>query len=677
MWEVATVNEAFLKVSGRGDAVVWQWHANGVAWRSITSAEVYGRVRVLAGALEQWGVGKGDRVALLSENRWEWPVVDFAVLALGAVDVPLYLTLTVEQVGYMLHDSGAKVAVVSNREQYDKVMAAGDLPDLRTIVVLDELNEPTPEDQQPIPFGNDKQKEEGQGDDPRKNVAPHLVLWRNVMAGAAALEGRDAAFDARVREVRPEDLATIIYTSGTTGEPKGVMLTHGNLASNFSLSTKPFGFDATDSCISFLPLSHSTARHLDYALMCDGVTIAYCPKFDQLAAAMKAVRPTILVAVPRVYEKIRHGVEGKSHGVKKRIFKWALDVGRKYRPTTLTGDKPRDPSWFGAARLIGFLALFGDLCLPRELTRRHRPLFDTLSLILVAYFVFLLFVIGRKAKWEMADKLVFSKIREAFGGRVKAFVSGGAPLGMDTAGWFADVGIRILEGYGLTETSPVIGVNTPVRSRIGTVGPVLSNVEVRFAEDGELEVRGPSVFPGYWNKPQETAETFTADGWLKTGDIGNLDADGFLSITDRKKELLKTSGGKLIAPQPIENKLKSHVLVGNAALVGDKHKFACVLLSPNLAALEGWAKIHGIAETDRKALVKDARVLARYQRIVDEVNATLAPYETIKRLAVVADEWTVETDELTPSMKLKRRVVEKKYAAEIAAFYADEATAAR
>jgi long-chain acyl-CoA synthetase len=284
---------------------------------------------------------------------------------------------------------------------------------------------------------------------------------------------------------------------------------------------------------------------------------------------------------------------------------------------------------------------------------------------------------GRKQAgfdWMVADKLVFSKIRHAFGGRVVTFVSGGAPLGMDSAQWFADVGIRILEGYGLTETSPVIALNTRDKYRIGAVGPVLGNVEVRFAADGELEVRGPSVFKGYWNKPKETAESFTEDGWLKTGDIGKLDEDGFLTITDRKKELLKTSGGKLIAPQPIENKLKANAMVANAALVGDKHKFACVLVSPNFATLEGWAKIHGIAIDDRAALVKDARVVAKYQQIVDEVNGTLAPYETIKRLAVVADEWSVETAELTPSMKLKRRVVEKKYAAEIAAFYQDEAT---
>ena len=418
---------------------------------------------------------------------------------------------------------------------------------------------------------------------------------------------------------------TIIYTSGTTGEPKGVVLTHGNMASNLRYSTAPLGFSEEDSCISFLPLSHVTARHVDYALLLQGATLAYCPKFDQLPAAMKAVRPTIFVAVPRVYEKIRQAVEAKSAAspVKSRILRWALGVGKSHRAKTLQG------------RTAAGLAS------------------------------------------KLASKLVFAKIREAFGGQVKVFVSGGAPLGMDTAGWFADAGIRIFEGYGLTETSPVIALNFPGAHRIGTVGKALPNVECRFAEDGELEVKGPSVFPGYWKKEQETAEAFTADGWFKTGDIGNIDGDGFLSITDRKKELLKTSGGKLIAPQPIENKLKAHALVGQAALVGDKHKFAAVLISPNFVALEAWAAAHGVVNGDRRTLVADAKVVAQYQKIVEQVNATLASFEDMKRVKVVAEEWSIETEELTPSMKLKRRVVEKKYAAEIAEFYRDEATSTR
>jgi long-chain acyl-CoA synthetase len=340
---------------------------------------------------------------------------------------------------------------------------------------------------------------------------------------------------------------------------------------------------------------------------------------------MKEVKPTVLVAVPRVYEKIRQAVEGKSavSPVKLKIMNWALATGKKHRAEILVGKTPSSVSW------------------------------------------------------KIANKLVYSKIREAFGGCAEVFISGGAPLGMDTAGWFADMGIRIFEGYGLTETSPVIALNFPEAHRIGTVGKALENMQCRFAEDGELEVKGPSVFKGYWKKEKETAEAFTPDGWFKTGDIGNIDEDGFLSITDRKKELLKTSGGKLIAPQPIENKLKANVLVGQAALVGDKHKFACVLISPNFAALEGWAKGQGVATGDRAALVKDAKVKKAYQEIVDKVNLGLPQYESMKRMSLVPEEWTVEDGTLTPSLKLKRRVVEQRYAKEIHEFYADEATATK
>ena len=595
MFDLATVNDVLARVTGHGDRTAMLWQDAAGEWKPIASAELYGRVRALAGVLQGWGVKKGDRVALISENRWEWPVTDFAVLAIGGVDVPLYPTLTPEQMGYMLRDSGAKVAVVSSKDLYEKVVAAGDLPDMEHVVVMD------------------------------AGEFSGAESFAALMASAPGKQARDAEFDLMVKMARPEDLATIIYTSGTTGEPKGVMLTHGNMASNINVTTDPLGFDDTDSCISFLPLSHVTARHLDYALMCYGTKLAYCPKFDLLPAAMKAVRPTIFVAVPRVYEKIRQAVEGKSaaSAVKSRILSWAMKTGNKHRAETLAG---KTPTALGA---------------------------------------------------KIANKLVYSKIREAFGGRVKVFISGGAPLGMDTAGWFADAGIRIFEGYGLTETSPVIALNYPDAHRIGTVGRAMPNVECRFAEDGELEVKGPSIFVGYWKKEKETAEVFTPDGWFKTGDIGHIDADGFISITDRKKELLKTSGGKMIAPQPIENKLKANVLVGHAALVGDKHKFLCVLISPNFAALKGWAKGQGIATADRAALVKDARVVSAYQEIVDKVNSGLANFESIKRLRVVPDEWSVEDGALTPSMKLKRRVVESRYAKEIGEFYADEATASK
>jgi long-chain acyl-CoA synthetase len=590
--DVRTVNEVFARATGRGKHPLFLRQDEAGAWQRISSGEAYGLVRALAEALQQRGVAKGDRVAILSENRWEWAIADFAALAIGGVDVPLYSTNTPEQVGYMLRDSGAKVAIVSNGEQLAKVHAAGELPELRHVIVM-------------------QAGEEGEAESLTK-----------LLAGAKEKEARDRAFDALVNKAQPDDLCTIVYTSGTTGEPKGVELTHGNLASNSNPSADRLGMTESDRMVEFLPLSHVFARNVDYTMMSRGTVIAHCAKFDQLPAAMKVVKPTMFVGVPRVYEKIRQGVEAKSGNspVKKRILEWAVATGSKHRQATLEGKPP-----------TGIL-------------------------------------------WKLADKLVYSKIREAFGGEVRTFISGSAALGMDTAGWFADVGIRIFEGYGLTETSPVISFNYEGGHRIGTIGKALDNVEVRLAPDGELEVRGPSIFHRYWKKPKDTAEVFTEDGWFKTGDIGAIDADGYLSITDRKKEILKTSGGKMIAPQPIENRLKSNALVGNAAIVGDKHKFVCVLISPNAPALMKWAKANGVSASTLLEAVADTKVVAEYQRIVDEVNRGLAHFETLKRMKLVGEEWTIETGELTPSMKLKRRIVEKKYQGEIAEFYKDEAT---
>jgi long-chain acyl-CoA synthetase len=353
-----------------------------------------------------------------------------------------------------------------------------------------------------------------------------------------------------------------------------------------------------------------------------GAQVAYCSKFDKLPKAMREVRPTVLVGVPRVYEKIRQEVERQASlsPVKKRILAWAVGLGSAHRETVYDGRKPSSPMW------------------------------------------------------KLAGKLVYSKVAEAFGGRVKIFVSGGAPLGIDTAHWFASVGIALWEGYGLTETSPVIALNTPLSHRLGAAGLPLPNVELKLAEDGELLVRGPSVFAGYWHKPEATVECFDPEGWFRTGDIAHLDADGFLFITDRKKELLKTSGGKLVAPQPIENKLKNNALVAQAALVGDRHKFISALLSPNFVALEEWARHHGIEAKSHAELAADSRVVALYGEIVREVNGSLANFETLKRFRVVAEEWAIESGELTPSMKLKRRVITARYAAVIDALYADEAT---
>ncbi|MDE1177270.1 MAG: long-chain fatty acid--CoA ligase [Edaphobacter sp.] len=592
MFHLRTVNDAFGLATGRGAHIVMQGQRAAAEWEPISSTQLYGRVRALVEVFRGWGLERGDRVALISENRWEWQVTDFAALAMGCVDVPLYLTLTPEQLKYMLQDSGAKVVVVSSAELYERVVAVGELPELEHVVVMD------------------------------AGEFPGAESFATLMEKAPALEQKSAEFDAMVQEAKPEDLATIIYTSGTTGEPKGVMLTHGNLASNLNISTGPLGLSDRDVSVSFLPLSHVTARHIDYALLCHGTRLAYCGKFDQLPEAMKKIQPTFLVAVPRVYEKIRQAIESKSAAspLKNRIFQWALGVGKANRAQIIADVEPSSLSW------------------------------------------------------KIANKLVFSKIAEAFGGHVKIFIAGGAPLGIDTGTWFADVGIVIFEGYGLTETSPVIGVNYPGANKLGTVGKPLSNVQCRFAADGELEVKGPSVFIGYWNKEKETKEAFTPDGFFRTGDIGHIDADGFLSITDRKKELLKTSGGKLIAPQPIENKLKANMLVAQAALVGDKHKYASVLISPNLAALKGWAQSQGVTAEDAAQLVKHPRVIKAYEEIVAKVNEGLAHFESIKRVCIVPEEWAVEDGTMTPSMKLKRRIINEKYAKEIAEFYADEAT---
>lgn len=565
------------------------------AWQPISSLQVYQRVRALAETLHSWGIRKGNRVAILSENRWEWAITDFACLAMGVVDVPIYPNLLADQIVPLLADSGSRILFVSTRAQYDKIAPHRAATPIEHIVLMDE---------ETIPGAN---------------------CFSSVIGSAIASGGQhDADFDDAAHAIQPADLATLIYTSGTTGEPKGVLLTHGNIACNVNYSLAEFGLNATDFCISFLPLSHITARHLDYALYAKDVLVAYCNSFEKLPQALLAVQPTILVAVPRVFEKVRQVAEQKASesAIKRRLFAWALATGAKHRDEVAAGRTPSSLSW------------------------------------------------------KIANALVYKKLKAGFGGRVRYSIAGGAPLGLDTAHWFASAGIRILEGYGLTETSPVIALNTADANRMGSVGKPLPNVECRIAQDGELLVRGPSIFQGYWKKSADEA-TIDKEGWFHTGDIGRIDDDGFLYITDRKKELLKTSGGKLIAPQPIENKLKSSVLVGNCALVGDRHKFAAAIILPNFAALEPWASERGISPANRSELVNHHQVRAEYQAIVDRVNATLANFETIKRFRLVAEEWTLDSGELTPSMKLRRRVIHQKYAVEIAEFYADESTSKR
>ncbi|HWX94932.1 MAG TPA: long-chain fatty acid--CoA ligase [Terriglobales bacterium] len=580
---LTTLNDIFYAIveSNRERVMV---HRRAILWLPISSQELYRNVAGVALALSGWGISKGDRVAILSENRPEWTIADFACQLLGAVSVPIYSTLTAEQSAFILQDSGPRVVFVSSEQQFRKIEAIRSRTQVEKIVVMDPIE-----------------------------TARAFHMERFMHEGPLA---RDAALDARARAFSAQDLATIIYTSGTTGVAKGVMLTHGNLASNIEFSLKGFDLAGDQTSISFLPLSHVTARHVDFALLFNGVTLAYCPFIDQLPQTISEIRPTLFVAVPRVYEKIHTQAELKAKGLpNSAIFHWALSVGHSHRAEILAGQTPTSRSW------------------------------------------------------KLANRLVYQKIRAGMGGRVQMFISGGAPLGRELAEWYAQVGIRIHEGYGLTETSPVIAVNTPIHHKLGTVGRPLGNVDVKIADDGEILVRGPSVFQSYWKRPEETANAFV-DGWFKTGDIGNLDPDGFLSVTDRKKDLIKTSGGKFIAPQPIENSLKHNALIAEAVVLGDKRKFPAVLISPYFPLLEDWARANQVVFSSRADLVANPKVQSLYEGIIEDLNSNLARFEKLKRVLVIPNEFSAEDGTLTPSMKVRRRAIEQSYRQVIDDMYA-------
>ena len=555
----------------------------GPAWQIISSRQLYGYVATLARILKQWGIQKGDRVAILAENRPEWMIADFACVTSGIVDVPIYATLTADQTLYLLQNSRARVIFVSTLEQLRKVQSIQARTSLEKIVIMDDVAE--------------------------VNVIP---IWS--LINGASLEP-DPQFDEQAHQIQPDDLATLIYTSGTTGTSKGVMLSHGNLTSCALMASKQAEWEPGDVYLSFLPLSHVTARHVDYVCYLDGVTIVYCAVFDELAQMLQEAKPTIIVAVPRVYEKVRQEAERRAgHGLRRKIFDWAVQVGEKHKQEIARGETPT-----GLA-------------------------------------------------WKLANKIVFAKIRQGFGGRSRAYFSGGAPLGKDMAEWFCAVGIPIMEGYGLTETSPTLSVNRRGAFKIGSVGKVHDGLQLKLAEDGEILVKGPTVFKGYWEMPEETRASFV-DGWFKTGDIGEFDSEGFLSITDRKKDLIKTSGGKFIAPQPIENALKANVLVAQAAVIGDKRKYASVIISPHFPLLEDWAHANGVVFTSRQELVASTKVRELYKGIVEDLNRKLAQFETIKKIVIVPDEFTVANGEITPTLKLKRRVIETKYKQQIDELY--------
>ena len=557
----------------------------------------FDRVRDVSLGLEALGVGRGDRVVIMSESRPEWLIADLAILTLGAITVPIYSTLTSSQAKYIVEDAGARVAFVSTPDQLEKLQRVRhELPTLQAIVTFDASGSSSP-----------------------------AVLTIEAVAerGHARLMGEwgvGRAFRDRTREIQPADLATIIYTSGTTGTPKGVMLSHANLLSNVIAGHTVVSVNDEDVSLSFLPLSHSFERTVSYVYLAFGVTIVFAESIETVGRDLPIVRPTVMTAVPRVYEKFQARILERGRSLpqpRRTLFDWGVKVAR--------------------AR--------GRAGAP------ERPVGAVLAL-----------------ESAIADRLVFSKIRQSVGGRLRGLVSGSAPLPVDVAQFFAGIGLPITEGYGLTETAPIVTANPLGKPRIGTVGPPIPGVEVRIADDGEVLVRGPNVMMGYYNKPDDTAAVLK-DGWFHTGDVGALDADGYLAITDRKKDLLVTSGGKKIAPQPIEAVLKRSPLIAEAVVLGDRRRFASALIVPNFAALERRLKELGRAPAERDALVVRDDVVALYEEVVEALNCELSQFERIKKVRLLPREFTIESGELTPTLKVRRKTVEQNWHAAIDELY--------
>ncbi|HET9227782.1 MAG TPA: long-chain fatty acid--CoA ligase [Thermoanaerobaculia bacterium] len=575
---VTTLSELFLKAASYNKPECLLYKVGG-KYQPVSTAELVDRVRRLAKALEELGVQPGDRVALMAENGPHWPAVDFATLCIGAVLVPIYPTLLPDQSSYIVKNCGAKVVVAETTQHLNGFLQhAHDLPDVQQYVLV-----------------------KGESADQRV-VSLQSLLERG--------SGADpAVFEQKARAVKPDDLATFIYTSGTTGTPKGVMLTHRNIASNVTSALDVVKIEGKYTALSFLPLSHSFERTVDYCYFYLGCTIAYAESVATVAQNLQEVKPNLFVSVPRVYEKVLARVqEGVAAGspIKQKIFSWAVGVGRENLPNRL--------------KLQGGGVMLG-----------------------------------------LADKLVFSKIQERLGGRFMFALSGGAPLARDVAEFFWGAGIPIYEGYGLSETAPVLTVNAPGAVKLGTVGRALPGVEIRIASDGEILAKGPNIMKGYWNMPEATAEVIDSEGWFHTGDIGELDSDGFLRITDRKKELIINAYGKNIAPAPIENSLKSSRFIGQAVVIGDRRKFLSALLVPDFEALKPWAERQGIGAGSNKELIQDDRVRALIAQEVANVNSGLASFEKIVAWDLLPEEWTLETGELTPTQKVKRRVINQKY----------------
>jgi long-chain acyl-CoA synthetase len=554
------------------------------AYAPISTGAFGDAVKFLGLGLRALGFSKGDKLIILSENRPEWTITDFACLSNGGITVPIYTTLVPEQMKYIINDSDAKIVVYSNPDQWKKI---------------DEIKAQLPQVKHFITF--------------EPEAPPGVMTYGEILSqGEAVAKAQPDLFERLALSIKPEDEASIVYTSGTTGVPKGVILTHSNFISNVKTAASLLDFSDKDTVLSFCPLSHVMERMVTFAYIYRGCTIGYAESLETVAANLLEVRPHIMVGVPRVFEKIYSRVMDnilKSSSLKRKIFFWAVKIGKAYGTRTLN----KQP-------IGGFLQF----------------------------------------KRNLAHKLVFSKILERTGGRVRFFVSGAAPLSKDIAEFFYAMGMVILEGYGLTETSPVIAVNVLENPKFGTVGKPIPGIEVKIAPDGEILTRGPHVMKGYYKKETETQEVFEGD-WLKTGDIGRLDEEGFLMITDRKKDLIVTAGGKNVAPQAIENVLKTNPYISNAVAIGDRRRFISALIVPNFEKLEEYAKFNNVAYASRAELVKNEQVVNFLKSEIDRATPNLASFERIKKIAVLDRDFEIEKGELTPTQKVKRNVVEKKY----------------
>ncbi len=587
----STMTEMFEKITAKyaNETRPMLMYKSEKQYRTVLHREYRQQVELCACGLDALGVQQGDTLAIIAENRPEWIVADMAMISLGAVNVPIYPTLTPKQIEFIFNDAGVKIAIVSNALQLGKVMKIfGDVKSLQHCIVMTDA---------------------AAGQDERV-----MSFSKVYELGRERLHGTPTLFEESLKRAKPEDLLTIIYTSGTTGNPKGVMLTHANMASNVQASAQAIPFGPDDLLLSFLPLCHSFERMAGYytAMAC-GVTVAYAESVETVRDNLLEVKPTVVTTVPRLFERIHSRIMKQvdsSPPLRQRIFHWALNLGRAY------------------AR-----------------AKKQGSVSTALTL-----------------KKAVADRLVFSKLQQRTGGRMRFFVSGGAALPKQLGEFFEAVGIQIIEGYGLTETSPVLCVNRLDDYKFGTVGRPIPGVEIKIAADGEILARGPNIMHGYYNNPAATAEVIDADGWFHTGDVGMFDTEGHLMITDRKKHLFVTSGGKNIAPQPIENHFAESKYIDQFVLIGDGRMFLTALIVPEFEALKEWARGRGPGFSTEAELVANVEVRKMFQAEIDTIQKDLPNYERVRRFELLPEALTVENGEITPTLKVKRKIVEQKYA---------------